>query len=438
MKTNHFLRTASRTAIVCLLAVLVASLPSCKKESADISDLLSTVPSSASAVAGINLKSLTDKGEGKVEGSDIVALFLSGKSGIDPVGAVFFTDAYSAYITAMVADTSLFTEYVKGYTGADFADAGDGVKTSGNIALLGTQMWICLDSGTIDPKAVKSYSELEKAQSFESNGFAQQIAVMTSDISGWGKLKSLAGQMSMSDLAIVNMISGILFEDASAYSFTADFKKGEMNCHSKVLNDKGEYARYLLPADKIDTGVVKGLCENAGMVMAAAISKDLVKKLEKVGSSLGGSMFGEISDIVSSLDGTIAFAGATGAAWETSMCGVVTTDGNPSSGLMRLLSGFGDIKKEDKEIKLSKGKVAGALPVAEAADFMKGAALGFMADTKSLGLDEQIKGVSRFAFSLNPEKGGMAMKLMIKSADPDQNMLLTLLELRNMSGSVLK
>lgn len=61
-----------------------------------------------------------------------------------------------------------------------------------------------------------------------------------------------------------------------------------------------------------------------------------------------------------------------------------------------------------------------------------------MADTKSLGLDEQIKGVSQFAFSLNPEKGGMAMKLMIKSTDPDQNMLLTLLELRNMSGSVLK
>lgn len=30
------------------------------------------------------------------------------------------------------------------------------------------------------------------------------------------------------------------------------------------------------------------------------------------------------------------------------------------------------------------------------------------------------------------------MKLMIKSTDPDQNMLLTLLELRNMSGSVLK
>ncbi len=50
-----------RVMLMCLIVGLLPALNSCKKDSADISDLVSKVPSSAEAVIGINLGSLLEK-----------------------------------------------------------------------------------------------------------------------------------------------------------------------------------------------------------------------------------------------------------------------------------------------------------------------------------------------------------------------------------------
>ena len=90
-----------------MLAFMLPVLNSCKKESADVTDLLSSVPSSAGVVVGFNLQSPLEKSGCKVDGSEItpgaevasflesrkdvkssereiVKLILNGESGIDP------------------------------------------------------------------------------------------------------------------------------------------------------------------------------------------------------------------------------------------------------------------------------------------------------------------------------------------------------------------
>ena len=263
MKKTISIASAMRVMLMCLIVGLLPALNSCKKDSADISDLVSKVPSSAEAVIGINLGSLLEKAGCKVDGVEItpgenmegwinankmlsakekesVKMFLSGESGIDPAGAVAFVDAYNSYITAMLADTSKFMEFVKKQTGQEFTET-DGVQTCGNVAVAGAQMWVCFSSETsIDAKAIKNYSTLGSEQSFSNNSFAGKISNMSNDITGWGQTKALMRQgMSFSDVATFNVVSSMLFEEATAISFTVDFMKGKLEGRASVLNDKG-------------------------------------------------------------------------------------------------------------------------------------------------------------------------------------------------------
>ncbi|MDE6792623.1 MAG: hypothetical protein K2J48_06025, partial [Muribaculaceae bacterium] len=57
---NLFFRHGIK-AMLCLIAVVLTTLTSCKKESSDVSSLLATVPSSAGAVIGVNLKTVLEK-----------------------------------------------------------------------------------------------------------------------------------------------------------------------------------------------------------------------------------------------------------------------------------------------------------------------------------------------------------------------------------------
>jgi len=430
------------------------ALSSCKKEVADTSDLLSTVPSSAGVVVGVNLKSVLEKAGCKVDGSDItpggdvqkwidgqkgstdsqreaMKLVLSGESGIDPVGAIFFTDAYNSYLTAMLADTSKFLEFVKKQTGKEFTET-DGVKICGNIAVEGAQMWICISSSdTIDPKAIKNYSSLEQAQSFMTNSFAGKISNMTNDLIGWAQIKSFSGSgMSFGDMAKLNMFAAMLFENATSVSFTYDFLKGKMEGSAVVLNDKGEPAKYLLPADKIDVDKVKALASNAELVGAVSITKDLMKKIENVSSSLGGNMFGVVLNMLGSLDGTVAVALSSLDFDNMSqgISGVITTDGNPSPDLMSLLSNVAPPRKDGNLVKFSSGVVSGGLDVARAADFLKGATLGVVINAGASDLGGKKDGFKTVAMSLNPEKNGIVLKVMVTGIDEDENMLLTMLK----------
>lgn len=443
---------ATRLALVCLLVGLLPWLNSCKKESTDVTDLVSKVPSSAGAVVGINLGSLLEKAGCKVDGADItpgadlekwiegqteyvanqkeaLRLFLSGESGIDPAGAIFFVDAYGSYITAMLADTSRFMEFVGKQTGKEFTET-DGIKTCGNVAIAGAQMWMCVsEDSTIDAKAIKNYSTLEREQSFSTNGFAAKIANMTNDVVGWGQIKTLTRRgMSFSDVATLNVVSGMLFEDASALSFSVDFLKGKMEGVATILNDKGEAAKYLLPADKIDVAHVKELATDADVIGAVCITKEFLKKVEKVSSSLGGNMLGPVIKMLGSIDGTVAVAMSNVDNPSEGISGVVTTDGNPSLDLMSLLSQVAPTQKDGKLVRIKNGTVAGGLNVAKASEYLKGSTFGVVVNAAGNSLDVKNNGIKTYAISLNPDKSGVSLHLTMEGKNEGENMLMTLLK----------
>lgn len=443
-------------AMLCLLIAALPALQSCdSKKSADVSDLLSTVPSSAATVIGLDLRTMLEKAGCKVDGTSItpgkeveawlnaqngvsdsnretLRMLLSGESGIDPVGAIYFADAYNSYVTAVVADTEKFTAFVEQLQNASFEEAEGNVKVNGNIAISGAQMWVCVSSGnTIDAKAVKNYAGLQESQSFLSSDFAPSIARMTHDVVGYSQLKGVTKGMSISNTATLNLVSGLLFDNASAVSFNLDFLKGEITSQALLLNDKGEVAKYLLPADKIDVDKVKGLAQTANCVAAMSITKDLVKKIGKMGESLGGNMLAPLTSALSSLDGTAALALGNLDNPSQSVSAIVTTDGNPSLDLMQMLSQFGGTQKDGKNVKVVAGTVSGQLDVADAAEFLKGSTLGFVVFADGAGITGSKLGMKSVGLNLASEKGGVALNLRLRTLTDTENALLTIIKKAN-------
>lgn len=440
-------------AMLCLLIAALPALQSCdNKKSADVSDLLSTVPSSAAAVVGIDLRSMLEKAGCKVDGTTItpgkevdawinddnaisasnretLRVLFSGESGIDPVGAIYFVDAYNSYVTAVLADTEKFMAFAEKLQNASFEDAEGNVKVNGNIAISGAQVWVCTSSGnTIDAKAVKNYAGLQESQSFMSSDFAPSIAKMTHDIVGYSQLKGLSKGMSISNTATLNLISGLLFDNASAISFNVDFLPGKVTSQAVMLNDKGETAKYLLPADKIDVEKVKGLAKTANIVGAMSITKDFVKKIEKMGESLGGNMMAPFTKALSSLDGTAAVALGDLDSPNHAVSAIVTTDGNPSLDLMQMLSQFGGTQKDGKDVKVVNGTVEGQLDVADAANFLKGSTFGFVAFADGAGITGSKLGMKSVGMNIAPEKGGVALNLRTRTLSDSENALLTIIK----------
>ena len=441
-------------ALVALMVATVPSLTSCTKntEPADITDLLSKVPSSAEAVVGLNLRSMLEKAGCEVDGSkitpgedleqwidghsefvpnqrEVMKMVLSGESGVDPLGAVFFIDAYNTYLSAMIADTSKFEEFVKKQTGKTFED-NDGVKICGNIAMAGAQMWMALGSGsTVDAKAIKNYMQLTESQSFMENPFAEHIATMKRDIVGWGLTRAFMGKgMSIGDAATVTMATGMLFEDASALGFNIDFQEGQLESEIEVLNDKGDNAKYLLPAEKLDTDDIKGLATNAEAVVAVSVPNELIKKIEKVSSSLGGNSLGFLLRMIGCLDGTLAVATGDLDNPEKSLSGLITTDGKPSSDFMTLLSQFGNTQKDDKIVRVKSGTVGGGLEVEKAADYLKGATLGGVVNANASDLGGNKEGIKSFSFRVSPKSGSLIINVTVAGVNEKENMLMTLLK----------
>lgn len=452
MKRGIFATLTSRVVMVCMLAMMLPVFNSCNKESADAGDLLSTVPSSAGLVVGVNVKSVLEKSGCKVDGSDItpgqevsawidrqkdvkdsarraLKLFLDGESGIDPTAAIYFTDAYNSYLTAGIADTGKFESFIVDQTGMNLEDAENGVRTCGNIAIKDAQVWICVSSNnTIDAKAVANYATLGANQSFMQNGFSPNIATMTSDIVGWGDIKAIAKQgLPIGDFSTMNLVAGMLFENASAISFNLDFDKGKCGGSLTVMNLDGEPAKYLLPSSKIDLTTVKSVGANAQFVAAMTITKDFTKKIEKIGSSLGGNMFGSFIDALKPIDGTVAVACGDLKNPESSLCGVVTTDGEASRDFMSMLSGFGETKKDGKLVRVTKGTVSGPLDVAKAADMLKGSIFGVVMNMQNaeVGAGSVLK---TMAFRLVPSGKGLKCDITLESVDDSKNMLLALIE----------
>lgn len=443
---------SARIVLAMMLPALVCLMNSCGGSSTDIASLLGTVPSSSSTVIGLNLRSMLEKAGCNVDGSEVkiskeleealsqatgddsakqktAKELLSGDSGLDPSGAVVFIDAYNAYMTAGVYDTEKFTAFVEKESGAKFEDCGEGIRICRDTAIKGAQMWVCLGRNSIDPKAVGNYAYLSESQSFLTNPFAGEMAELKHDVSGWSTIRALTGKVNpLGGFSTFSIIQGMLFDGAESLAYSVDFEKGEMNAYARILNAEGETAKCLFPFSKIDTSLLGKLSGSAEAYAAVAVPEEMVKKIEKAASAFGGSFLDALMPALKSLDGTMAFAVGNLEDPQGAFSGVASTGGNVSPGLMDLLGNIGETRKDGKLVYFYNGDVKGGLEASKAADMLKGAAIGVVADAGSASYKNQMNGVKTLGITLNPDDGGLSLHVVAGSDNPKENFLLTALK----------
>lgn len=437
-----------------LLAALSLAFFSCKKETVDITDLLTTVPSSSAGVVVFNMESMLQDAGCKIKnhvitpGKEIKAMlenisnedkedflmFFNGDTGIETKGLVMFYDSGKVYLTFALYDVNKFTAFVERKTGAKFEDQGSGVRINGTVAVKGAQAWICTSRRNIDPEAIENYSSLATSQSFIVNPNGEKLLTEENDIRGWALIKTFAGEFfGRSEISMFTLGMGFVFEDAESLRFKVDFKKGEIESETKVLNSKAEPAKYLLPAEKIDVNTLKTLGGTCDAMMAFTVNQKLIKKFQQLGSAFGGSLFGDLGDAFNNVDGTVGVV--TGNNQLSNIKGVITTKGSVSQSLKDLLSNWvAPVSQDGKYLLFSKGEVAGNLDVEWASEELKGCCLGFAMDVEGLesfGYSENVKGFKNLVLKMKPEDGGLEAELEVYTVDPNENALLTLLKNNN-------
>lgn len=435
------------------LSLILLVLNSCKKDTVDVTDLLTSVPSSAAGVIVISVEDILEDAGCKVkdhkvipgqEVKDLMArkgadqtnfeIFFEGNSGIELKGAVVFYDANRAFLTFALHDTDLFCKFIEQKQNVTFTDEGSGVKIGGNVAVKGTQAWICLTPGKqIDADAISSYASLAVAQSFLVTPAGEKLLTEEDDIRGWAILDTFIHKvLDRSQQSMARLTLGFLFEKAESVEFKVDFKKGEIEAEAIVLNEKGKPAKYLLPTEKIDVGDLKTLGTTCDAMMAFTVNSKLIKKLDQISSAFGGAFLGNLKDVLENVDGTIGIA-TGGEGMASSVNGFLTKKGAISSTLKDLISGnVENVKEDGKFLRFTTGDVKGNLNVEKAAEDLKGCCLGFVADPtgiNSLGYTRNdASGFRAFVLKFKPESGGLEMEFELKTQNENENGLLTLLK----------
>lgn len=436
-----------------LLAVVLLGLNSCKKETVDVTQLLSTVPSSAAGVVVMNLEDMLEDAGCKIKDHVVTPspevlklidqvssqdkkqfmMMLDGEGGVEPKAAVVFYDANRVYLTFALYDVNKFIEFVETNNGAKFTEASLGVKVNGNVAVKGAQAWVNIGSNrSVDADAISAYASLGSSQSFLVTPNGEKLLTEEDDIRGWAMINTFVNEMmSRSDRSMFTLGLGFLFEDAESVRFKVDFDKGEIESEAVVLNDKGKPAKYLLPTEKVDVSTLKTLGENCEAMMAFTVNSKLIKKFDQILSAFGGSFFGNLNYMFKNVDGTIGFI--SGSNNMEAVSGVVTTKGDVSKELKDLISNqIAPVSQDGKYLRFSKGNVTGSLNVSECADELKGSCLGIVSDASglnSVGYNENaVSGFKNLVLKFKPESGGLEIELEIKTSDPKENALLTLLK----------
>lgn len=438
---------------ILLLSMIMLGVCSCKKETVDVTDLLKTVPSSAAGVVVINVAGLAEDSGCQIKDhviipSEEVKAFLSksgesveedlgvlfdGSTGIEPTAAVLFYDSNRAFLTVALYDEEKFCKFVEEKSEGTFSEVTSGVKVCGNVAVKGVQAWLCLTSGkSIDADAIASYASLASSQSFLVTPMGEKLLTEENDVRGWGVINTFLDNMLGSrNKNVATLGIGFLFQEAESVEFKMDFKKGEVEAEMMVLNDEGKPAKYLLPADKVDTKALANLGTTCDAMMAFTVTPKLIKKFDQVGSALGGALFGDLGEMFKNIDGTVGIIGGGSGMGET-LKGFITTKGEVSKTMKDMISqNVGSVSQDGKYLMFSKGDVKGDLSVAECADELKGCCMGIIYGSGSDALGDMptsVKGFKSFMMKLEPEDGGLEWKFEAKTGDPKQNALLVIMQ----------
>ncbi|MCH5228601.1 MAG: hypothetical protein J1F12_01230 [Muribaculaceae bacterium] len=444
-----------RKLVLLTAAMMLLVFSSCKKETVDVTDLLTTVPSSAGGVIVFNLESMLEDAGCKIKdhsvtpSPEVLALIeksspqdkkgfmmlFEGNSGIEPKGAVVFYDSNRTYLTFALYDVAKFCEFVEMQDGMKFGNEEDGVKIAGNVAVKGAQAWVCLNGNKrLDSDVISSYSGLNSSQSFLVTPMGESLLVSEKDIRGWALLKTMMNEMlDRYNRNVANMAQSFLFEDAESLKFEVDFEKGKIESEAMLMNEKFKPAKYQLPAEKIDIKTLKDLGSTCDAMMAFTVTPKLIKKFDQLGNAFGGALFGDLGDMFKNIDGTVGVI-ASGEGVGESLQGVITTKGDVSQSLRDMISkSLAPISIEGKLLKFSKGDVKGALSVEECADLLKGSCFGIVLDASGLNSvgyagNPAMGGYKELCFRMSPESGGLEFEFEITLQDSNENSLLRVLK----------
>lgn len=429
-----------------IILSLMVSLSSCSKnDTADTTDLLSSIPSDVSVVATANLKAILEDMGCKVEGTsvkpgkDAISAFEAAKNknlekfldyiydgGVDPSVAAFFMEGYNAYIAGFLDDPDKFKAKVEKDFGETFS--GDGkIATCGNVAVEGNRFWIAVSSeNTIVTSDIKHFSTLSEKQSILSNKTAAEtLKTLDNDITAWGDIKGClnAAGLDFSTKAAANMAIEGMFADASDMVANLDFEKGRMSAEMTVLNSKGGIAKFMFPTGKIQADAIKKLNASGDALFAIAITPEMVKQLQEQTKSQGVSMMGMVASLISSLDGTCVYAGDN----NKNVAGFLSTTGSGTASLSDLISQYGyKVTKDDKLLRFSQGSPSGPISAEQAAEQLKGSAAGLLLSGDLFDGNEK-SDLSMLSVTLDPDKGGMLFKVALYSQDSKKNIILSLI-----------
>lgn len=439
-----------------LAAIILMVANSCKKETVDVTDLLTTVPSSAAGVMVINIEGLAEDAGCKIKDHAIVAgedvenliknasvgsqedlkWLFNGDSGIEPKGAVVFYDANRTYLTCALYNVEKFMNFVEEKAGGSFSSHGSGVKVCGAVAVKGAQAWINLTPyKPLDADGIAAYASLSPSQSFLVTPMGEKLLDEEDDLRGWARLDTFIRDiMGSKDKTFTSIGIGLLFDKAESVKFKLDFKKGEAEAELVVLNKDFKPAKFQLPMEKVDVNVLKSLGQTCNGMMAFTLTPKLVKKLDDINDTFGGILFADLGSKLKNVDGTVGIIGSASDMNNISTQGVITlSKGDLSQDIRDFISEYlGNLTQDGKYVRFSKGDVSGNLSVEECAEELKGCYYGLImnpAELMAMGY-EQIPstGIKNVVFKLDPDSGGIEVKLEINTVAENENALLTLLK----------
>lgn len=448
MKFYKHSRVAGRMLTGLMMTVLLIMASCSKNSSADLTDILQTVPSDAASVGVYNTDDLMKKAGGKSnvdngnmdaalsqlvnvdsQSQAIVNAIMKVESGVEAGPGAFFVEGKQVYITGQLANPTDFMGFCGEQLEGSFEDV-QGVSILKNVAVKDNRFWIMPEGNSaIDSNEIVRFVALSKEQSFLSNPASERMLKMDNDIEAWCNINGImnlgAGQLK--DVTVMRMVFASLFDDAQDMYFTTEFDKGKMESTLEILNSKGKAAKFLLPAVKIDGGTVKKLGGTACLVAAMGIDKKLVSKVKELMMSFGGSVPDLYMQVLNALDGTICLAFDPKV---ENVNGIVTTTGDGTAALTSALNSLGTVNKDGKYLFIKKGEVSGDLSIDDVASTLNGSMFGFVVshslDTSKFSMPnvrDNSDMIESVAILITPSDGGMKLEIKVNGTDKNNNIL---------------
>lgn len=291
---------------VCGILTLLTGCSGCSK---DKKDLLETVPADTSVLLFFDANEIWKQLEFNVNGDEVSyckelkeIVTASGikTSQLDKSirivdqtnkSAVFFEYDKEFYISFYVKDGKDFMKMLDEENDMSF-DKEDGFQLCEHTAIKGDQVWISMNKD-IDTDTLEKFLKLDKDKRF-CNKYEKITETITADdisfaaLVNLSKLKELVNEQEFS--LGLGTLQGVIFEDSEFILATAKITDNNLSFDIRVLDKKGEPAKFNLPMAKIDVNSLGKLNNNAPLIVAGAVDPALTEKIFNIINSFNHSV----------------------------------------------------------------------------------------------------------------------------------------------------